>query len=249
MVGMHMEKSHKIAAVVIIIAAFLVAQNTLLKPASVSRYNGVQIYDAIRDFKSLENRGFDVTVNVQGTSGGEPLAASGRIVETYAGWFVLGTGGGYRIVEGPMGSKDILANMIQFDVSPELSVEAVFGPVEGRTFSFREGFRKVKGSIAFEDAAITATMLQRLRDLNEEFYSLTPNRIVVTSYGGGLILDIKVPVAIQELEELVGGLGSGMIRTGYMYYYGGADDEDDIPAIRQDLEGKGAVLVNYYKQK
>ena len=89
---MRLEKSHKVAAVIIIIAAILVAGNTLFKPASVSRYNGVQIYDAIRDFRSLEGKGFDVTVNVEGTSGGNAILASGGIVETYAGWFILKTG-------------------------------------------------------------------------------------------------------------------------------------------------------------
>ncbi|MBN2330193.1 MAG: hypothetical protein JXC85_00080 [Candidatus Aenigmarchaeota archaeon] len=250
---MGLDKSHKVAAVIIIIAAFLVAANTLLRPSTVFRYNGVQIYDAIRDFRNLESRGFDVTVHVEGSSGGQPFLASGGIVETYTGWFVLKTDDSYRIVEGPMGSKDVLAGLIYFDVSPAFSVEAVYEPYESGTFSprfsFEHGFRKVRGSIAFDKAEITSTAVQRLRDLNEEFYSVTPNRIQVTPFGTGIILDIKVPVPVSELEELVESIGSGRIRTGYMYYYTGADDEEDINEIKKDLESKGAVLVNYYPQR
>jgi hypothetical protein len=246
---MHLKKSHKIAAVIILIAAFLVAENTLLRPASVSRYNGVQIYDAIRDFRSLEHRGFDVTVRVEGTSNDKPVQLTGSIVETYAGWFILNSEGAYRIVEGPMGSKDVLANLIYFDVSPTLSVEAVFEPETMTKFSLKEGFRKVRGSIAFDASSISPTLFQDIRNLNQEFYSLTPNRIEVTQIGSGFVLDIKVPVRISEINELVSKIDSGEVRTGYMYYYKGADDENDIPEIRQDLEGKGAVLVNYYKQR
>ncbi len=246
---MSMSKSHKIVAVIIIIAAFLVAENTLLRPAGLSRYNGIQIYDAIRDFRSLESKGFDVVAHVQGTSGGEPVQLSGPIVETYAGWFIMESGDVYRIVEGPMGSKDVLASLIYFEVSPTLSVEAVFEPHESGAFEFEPGFRKVKGSMAFDNAVMTPTMLQDLRNLNAEFYSLTPNRIEVTPFTTGFILDVKVPVPVSELQEFIGRIGSGNVRTGYMYYYTGADDEDDIPEIRQDLEGKGAVLVNYHKQR
>jgi len=251
-IHMQIDKSHKIVAVVLLIAAFLVAENTLLRPASVFRYNGVQIYDAIRDFRSLDYRGFDVMVRVEGTSDSKPVQATGPVVETYAGWFIMKSGSTYRIVEGPMGSKDILASLIYFDVSPTISVEAVFEPgaaTKTTGFAFEQGFRKVRGSIAFDDAAIPPTLLQDLRNLNQEFYSLTPNRIEVTPFSSGFILDVKVPVSVSAMNELMSKIKGEDIRTGYMYYYTGVDDEDDIPSIRQDLEGKGAVLVNYYKQR
>lgn len=249
---MHLSKSHKVAAVIIIIAAFLIFENTLLRPATVSRYNGIQIYDAIRDYRTLESRGFDVVVHVEGSSGGLPVALSGQMAETYAGWFVMSDSsnvGINRIVEGPMGSKDVLANLIYFDVSPKISVEAVFGPEKASELSLKEGFRRVKGSISFDDASITPTILQELRNLNGEFYSLTPNRIAVIPFGSGFIMDIKVPVPVTELEGLIKKIGSGNVQTGNMYYYTEADDENEIPALRQDLEGKGAVIVNYHKQR
>ena len=249
---MHLSKSHKVAAVIIIIAAFLVLENTLLRPASVSRYNGIQIYDAIRDFRDLESRGFDVVVHVEGTSGNKPVKLSGQMAETYAGWFVMsdaGKEGINRIVEGPMGSKDVLASLIYFDISPTISVEAVFEPEKAQKLDLKEGFRRVKGSLSFDDATISPTMLQELRNLNGEFYALTPNRIEVIPFGSGFIMDIRVPVPVADLNGLVSRIGAGNVQTGYMYYYTEADDENDIPALRKDLEGKGAVIVNYHKQR
>ena len=249
LIAMKIEKSHKILAVVIVIAAFLVVENTLLKPAYLSRYTGIQIYDAIRDFKSLEQKGFDVIVNVQGMSDSKPLQARGSIAETSTGWFLMKSNGLCRIVEGPMGSKDILANLIYFEVSPTISVEAVFGPEKTTDFAFKTGFRRVKGSIAFDDASISPTLLQELRNTNKEFYSLSPGRVEIIPISSGFVLDIKVPVPISEISGLVGNIKSDSVQTGYMYYYTGVDDENEIQGIRQDLEGKGAILVNYYKQR
>jgi len=246
---MKVDKSYKIAAVVIIIAAFLIFENTLLRPAPAFRYNGVQIYDAIRDLKGLDYRGFDITVHVEGKSNNALLKMEGKVTETSAGWFIINSGNAYRIVEGPMGSKDVLADLIYFDVTPRISVEAVFSPEKTGKFLFKPGFRKVMGSIAFDNARIDPTLLQQLRNLNSEFYSLNPGRIEITTYGSGFILDMKSPVSISELEGLVGRIDSVSAQTGYMYYYAGADDENAIQNVRQEMEGKGAVLVNYYKQR
>lgn len=246
---MNIGKSHKIAVVIIIIAALIVAENTLLRPASVFKYTGIQIYDAIRDYGSLESRGFDVIVTVEGDSNNLPLRLEGRIVETRPGWFTMNSGNMYRIVEGPMGSKDILASFIYFNVSPGISVEAVFGPEKGENFAFRPGFRRVKGSIAFDNADIPPTLLQELRNSDQEFYSITFDRIEITPFKSGFIMDIKVPVRVSEIEGLVSKIENGNFQTGNMYYYTSADDENDIPAVRQNLEEMGAVLVNYYKQR
>ena len=246
---MRISKSHRIAAVILVIAAFLVVENTLLRPSDVFRYPGVQIYDAIRDYKTLDPRGFDVLVRVEGKSGGSPVALEGKVAEASTGWFILSQGGMDRIVEGPMGSKDVLADLIVFEVAPRISVEAVFPPQETERFSLREGFRKVKGSIALDDASLSPTAVQELRNLNQEFYSLTPGRMEIVTIGSGLIMDIKVPIGTEELGRLLSGIAPGKVRTGYMYYYTGAEDEKQAEEIRSRLEGDGAVLVNYYKQR
>jgi hypothetical protein len=245
---MKLEKSQKVMLIILVIAAFLLVENTLLRPSSVFRYTGIQIYDAVSEFRNLESKGFDVTVTVQGSSEGEPVSLTGKIVETYAGWFVMKSSGAYRIVEGPMGSKDVLASLIYFDVSPRISVEAVYPP-GGEGFSLRTGFRKVKGSIAFDGAEVTPTFLQRMRNENEEFYSLTPNRIEVETFGSGFILDIKVPVTVAEVQYLLESVDAKGVQSGYMHYYTGADDEEDIGDVRKDLEAGGAVLVDYHKQR
>jgi len=148
-----------------------------------------------------------------------------------------------------MGSKDVLADVIVLGVTPRISVEAVFPPQESEAFRLREGFRKVKGSIAFDDATLSPTAVQELRNLNQEFYSLSPGRIEVVTLGTGLIIDVKVPIGTEELGRLLSGIASGKVRTGYMYYYTGVDDESQVGEITDRLGGEGAVLVNYYKQR
>jgi hypothetical protein len=245
---MKMGKQHKIAIVILIIAAFLVVENTLLRPTTVFRYTGIQIYDSIRDYNNLEDKGFDIVVNVQGTSDDERVELSGRVVEKYAGWFVMRTGNRYRIIEGPMGSKDVLSDLIYFNVSPRISVEAIFPPQKGE-FSFQEGYDKIRGSIAFDNAEIEPTLVQELRNMNEEFYSLTPGRIDVATFGSGVIIDIKVPVDVEDLAAFMGSIDASEAQTGYMYYYTGVEDEDDIGDVKRQMESDGAVLVNYYKQR
>jgi hypothetical protein len=245
---MKLERGHKIILVVLAIAAFIVIGNIALRPEGVFQYSGIQIYDVVRDLRSLESNGFDVTVSVQGTSSGEPVSLTGKAVETYTGWLMIKSGNAYRIVEGPMGSKDVLANAIYMDVSPKVSVEAVYPPGNG-PFRLRDGFRKVKGSIAFDGASIEPTALQKARNANEEFYSLLPGRIEVIPYGTGFILDVEVPVDVEDLSVLLSGINATSVQTGYMYYYASADDENDAQRIRESLEADGAVLVNYYTQR
>ena len=245
---MKLERGHKIVIVILFIVAFIVIENVAFRPEGVFRYSGIQIYDVVRDLRSLESNGFDVTVNVQGTSAGEPVSLTGKAVETYTGWLLLKSGDTYRIVEGPMGSKDVLANAIYFDVSPKVSVEAVYPPQKG-LFRLKEGYRKVRGSIAFDDASIAPSVIQQARNANEEFYSLLSGRIDVIPYSSGFILDVKVPVDVEDLSALISGIGSTSVQTGYMYYYASADDENDAQSIRESLEADGAVLVNYYTQR
>lgn len=246
---MKITKTHKIAIILVIIAAFLIIENTLVRPVTVFRYTGIQIYDAIRDFRNVEYRGFDVIVNVEGMRNNMPITAKGRIIETSTGWFIMENESVFRIVEGPMGSKDILANHIYFNVSPKVSVEAVFPPESSNNLVFKKGFRKVKGSIAFDNARIEPTLLQELRNTDNGLYSLTPSNIEVINYDNGFIIDIKVPVPVSEIEELVSRIESDRIQTGKMYYYTGAKSVEDVNDIREDLEKMGAILVNYHKQR
>lgn len=242
-------RSQKVAIIIIIVALFLVLENTLVKPPSVFRYPGVQIYDAVRDYKRLETKGFDVTVHVEGTSEGMPIELGGKVTETYAGWFVINSNGVYRIVEGPMGSKDVLSNFIYFNVSPMISVEAIYEPEKTDKFAFREGFRRVKGAIAFDNVTIATTLIQELRNLEDGFYSFTPDRIEVTTFSSGFILDIKAPLPVAVIESLLDKIESSGVQTGYMYYYTGVYDESDIPNIKRELEKGGAIFVNYHKQR
>ncbi|MFH0956853.1 MAG: hypothetical protein V1813_03250 [Candidatus Aenigmatarchaeota archaeon] len=245
---MKLERGHKVVMVVLAVAAFMIIENVAFVPEGVFRYSGIQIYDVVRDLRSLESNGFDITVNVQGTSAGKAVDLTGKAAEIYTGWFLLKSGETYRIIEGPMGSKDVLASAIHFDVSPAVSVEAVYPPERG-PLRLKEGFRKVRGSIAFDGASITPTVLQQARNANEEFYSLLPGRIDVIPYGSGFILDVKVPVDVEDLSLLLSGINASSVQTGHMYYYASADDESDAQSIRESLQASGAILVNYYTQR
>jgi len=246
---MRMSRSYKIISIVAAIALFLLIENLFFRNDADFRYTGIQIYDAVRDFKSLEAKGFDVIVKVDGTRNGKSFEVEGSITETYGGWFLLEKDDRGYIVEGPMGSKDVLASSISFAITPQIVVEAVYPPESGSSFSFRSGFTKFKGSIAFDGAEISPTLLQELRNANNEFYSITPNRVEVRDFGSGFILDVKVPVSISELDKILKETKSTRIQTGYLYYYGEAGDEKELEKIRQSLESGGAVLVNYYEQR
>ena len=246
---MRLDKSHRIAIVIVLIAAFLVAENLLQGPTAAFSYSGIQIYDAIRDFRTLDSRGFEASATVVGKASGTPIVLKGAVVDTYPGWFIVDSEGMSRIVEGPMGSNDVLADAISFEVSPRISVEAVYRPERSSAFRLRTGFRKVRGSIAFDNARMTPTLLQEIRNLNQELYSLSSGRVDVMTLGSGFILDIKSPLPVAQVARLVSGIGSDSVQTGYMYYYSGADDEKEIPNVRSQLEASGAILVNYYKQR
>lgn len=232
-------------AVFVILLAVLVlvlVNYSILKTPGRMVFNGVRIYDAIKSYNYLASNGFDVGVSVTGRDYTGMVSLEGAVVEVHYGWFILDTGKGYRIVEGPMGSQDVRADSISFTVSPAVTVEAVYPPAElGMNDLIINGFDKFKGSIALETGETpTAGLIQGIRNNDREVYLSLEKTIKVEAYNRGIIINIEMPIGMGTLGEMISLINEEVkinkISTGYRFYYTGAGDDKEADDIMAGLE-------------
>lgn len=247
-----MRKAYLAVFVILLAALVMVVLNySVFTSPGKAFFNGVRIYDAIKSYNYLASNGFDISVSVAGRDYKGPVRLEGAVVEVHYGWFILDAGKGYRIVEGPMGSQDVMADYITFSVSPALTVEAVYPPAElDMGGLILRGFDKFKGSISLDTEGMPgAGLVQRIRNSDKEVYLSLEKNMEVETYNKGIIIDIGMPIKMGTLEEMISLINDeakiNKISTGYRFYYAGAENEDAADRIMAGLED--ALMVRRYE--
>jgi len=221
----------------------------IFKPSGVLKYNGLQIYDAIKEFNYLSSHGFDITATVLGTDYSGDIQLNGKIIEAKEGLFVLQVNDSYyRIVEGLMGVEDIRAKEIYLYVSKPVVVEAIKYPVKSfvEFSNLLEDYEKVKCEFAVvTDKPITPLIIQKFRNLGRSFYDI-PN-VEVEQYDNGFILNVRNPIEADALLEILNLVNKELyiekFESNYLFLYKGVENEDEAVKIKEDVGG----LVRIYK--
>ncbi len=210
-------------------------------------FPGIRIYDAVYTINLLGAKGINFTVEVFGKDlEDNDVHLKGRVVGCGKGYFFLETKEKrIRIVEGPLGYKDIRASRIKIIPHYRFSVEALFPPHAGKNFSVKFSDCFYEGSVALDKASITPSKLLLLESVFPELKG--EERIEVKQLKNGIILRFLYPIPCKIAEELVNSFNYTHFSTTYERYFLPAESMSRVKSLEKMLISRGAVLVNYHK--
>ncbi len=210
-------------------------------------FSGIRIYDAIYTINLLTTKGINFTVEVLGKDlEGNVVDLKGRVVGCGKGYFFLETKSKrIRIVEGPLGYKDVRASWIKIVPQYRFSVEALFRPRAGKKFTIIFSHCFYEGSVALDGASITPSKLLLLESIFPELKG--EERIEIKQLNTGIILRFLYPVPCEIAEKLVNSFNYTHFSTDYERYFLPAESMDEVKNLEKMLINRGAVLVNYHK--
>jgi hypothetical protein len=244
-----MRKELLIIFLLLLIGIGFVLYYSLFKPSGTLKYNGLQIYDAVKEYDFLSSHGFDINVTVWGNDYSGNIKLNGKIIEAEGGLFVLQINDShYRVIEGIMGTEDVQAKEIYFYVAKPMVVEVIKSPIKSFVeFSdLLEDYEKVKGEFAVvTNESITPLVIQKLRNLGGSFYNI-PN-IEVEQYTNGFIVNIRNPIEANGLLEILNLVNKELyiekFESNYLFLYKGIENENEAIRIKENAGG----LVRTYK--
>lgn len=246
-----MKKEYTIAGISVAVAITIAI---LFFPSSITEktkieYPGIRIYEAVNTIERLLYKGFDFEVEVEGKDYlNREVKLEGYVINTGNGYFILATEGNksnnFRIVEGPLGSKDIRADKIRIIAKSPFVIEAIFPPQSGEKLLLKQ-FEKYKSSIVFKNANISLIEIQKLKNIFPNFYSVD-EKIKTKIFGNEILMVINYPVSTNSIAEFLKKINYTEFITGYNYYYTYANSEEEVKDKIEKLRKKGAVLVNFY---
>lgn len=221
----------------------------LFKPSNTLKYNGIQIYDAIKKYNLLFSCGFDINVTIIGRDYSGDVELSGTIAEVEEGYFILQINNTYfRIIEGLMGAEDVQAREIYLQVSKPIVVEIVIPPVKSFTqFSdMLKEYERIRCEFAVvTNKTITPLIIQRLRNLGTSFYNI-PN-VEVEQYDNGFAVIIRKPIKTSDLLKIMNSVNEELqienFESNYLFLYKGIENEGEINEIKES----GIGLVRAYR--
>ncbi len=210
-------------------------------------FPGIKIYDAVYTINLLGAKGINFTVEVFGKDlEDNSVHLKGRVVGCGRGYFFLETEEKrIRIIEGPLGYKDVRASWIKIIPQYRFSVEALFRPRTGKKFTIIFSRCFYEGSVALDEASITPSKLLLLKSTFPELKG--EERIEIKQLNNGIILRFLYPIPCKIAEKLVNSFNYTRFSTDYERYFLPAESMDEVKNLEKMLINRGAVLVNYHK--
>lgn len=242
-----MKKEYFIAgisiAVAIIIAIVFIPYSFTAK--TQLEYPGIRIYEVVNTIERLLSKGFDFEVVVEGKDYYDrEIKLKGHVVNTGRGYFVLATENGFRIIEGPLGTKDVRADKIKINVKEPVVIEAIFPPEKGKKLVLKN-FEKYKSSIVLKNSNMSLMEIQNLKNQFPDFYSVD-KKIEFEFLKSDILIVLNYPVNTQAISKFLEKVNYTEFVTGYSYYYTYANSEEEAKKKIERLRKEGAVLVNFY---
>ncbi len=208
-------------------------------------YPGIRIYETVNTIERLLSNGFNIEVTVEGRDYYDrEIILKGSVINTGKGYFILATEKGFRIVEGPLGVKDVKADRIRIKVNSPIVIEGVFPPEKGKKLLLKK-FEKYKSSIVFKNSNISLIEIQNLKNQFQNFYSVN-KKMEFETLKNDILIVFNYPVDTEIISKFLDKVNYTEFITGYNYYYTYANSEEEAKEKIEKLRMEGAVLVNFY---
>ncbi len=222
--------------IVIIAAIGVILYN---KPDNSLQYDGVRIYDAIRKYNELSRKGFSVSADIRGRDSEGLVNLNGEVVEGNSGFFVVRDGERYRLVEGPLGSQDIRADIITFSVEEPISIEFSYSNIDSfeEFLSLLKESERFRGAISFTTKEpLNSIIFQEMKNTGFVIYGQNGDNFV--SFENGMYVEIKESVdsesLAENLEEVNSELNITDFLSGRVFVFTGAGNDEKAEEVIQE---------------